>query len=134
MLAGREHSRTELQRKLAARGHTTSAVEQVLDDLQGRGLLDDRRFAEQYTQMRVRKGYGPLRIRAELRERGIDAGIVGVLLDTGSYDWRELLQEVRLKRFGPQKPAVRAEQARQARFLSQRGFPESLVRAALLGD
>ena len=134
MLAGREHSRAELQRKLAARGHTTGAVEKVLDDLQGRGLLDDRRFAEQYARMRVRKGYGPLRIRAELRERGIDTATIGVLLDAGSYDWRELLREVRLKRFGPQKPAVRSEQARQARFLSRRGFPESLVRAALLGD
>lgn len=83
--------------------------------------------------MRVRKGYGPLRIGAELRERGIDAATVALLLDARRYDWRALLREVRLKRFGPEEPVARTEQVRQARFLARRGFPESLVREVVLG-
>lgn len=128
MLAAREHARAELARKLAAKGHDTAAVEPVLDELERRKLLSDARFAEQYIALRVRRGYGPLRIRAELRERGVDPALVVSSLDHGGYDWRAFLHDVRIRRFGDQAPTGRKEQARQARFLVQRGFPESLVR------
>ena len=131
LLASREHGRVELARKLVARGHDAAAVERVLDGLQRRRLLSDARFAEQYVAMRMRRGFGPLRIRAELRERGVDPEEAAAALDDGGHDWRALLGEVRARRFGDRPPTERAEQARQARFLVQRGFPEGLVRALL---
>lgn len=134
LLAGREHARVELARKLAAKGHDHAEVDAVLDDLARRKLLSDDRFTEQYIATRVRKGYGPLRIRAELRERGVDPALVTARLEAGGHDWAGLLQDVRAGKFGAGRPADRREAARQARFLVQRGFPENLVRDLLLGD
>ena len=134
LLARREHARAELSRKLAAKGYDRAAVEPVLDDLERRRVLSDERFAEQYVAMRIRTGYGPLRIRAELCERGIDAALVASFLDDGAHDWRGCLNEVCTRKFGNGPPADRREMARQARFLVRRGFPESLVRDLLFDD
>ena len=132
LLAAREHSRAELERKLATKGHQEDAFGPVLDDLEQRGLLSDQRFAEQYVAQRVRKGYGPLRIRAELRERGVSSELIAEALDHGDHDWPGLLRDVRAGRFGKGFPADRRDAVRQARFLAQRGFPESLVRHEVL--
>jgi len=134
LLATREHCRAELLRKLIAKGHADTDVGGVLDDLERRRLLSDARFAEQYLAMRVRKGYGPLRIRAELRQRGVAPELIDASFDAAGPDWPALLRDVRVGRFGSRRPSDRKEMARQARFLAQRGFPESLVREALLDD
>jgi regulatory protein len=127
LLARREHSRRELGRKLAARHADTVLVEQVLDDLEQRALLSDARFVEAYVAQRVRKGYGPLRIRAELAERGIAAGLAAEAFQEGGFDWEALLDELVERRFGDAPAADPAELARRARFLSGRGFPADLV-------
>ena len=131
LLAVREHSRAELLRKLAIKGFETAEVGSVLDDLQARGLLSDERFAEHYVAMGLRKGYGPLRIRAELRERGVSGALITTQLDQGDVDWKAMVREVRDSKFGAQRPVEHKTLARQARFLTQRGFPESLVRDLL---
>lgn len=116
------------------RGYHPPAVETVLDRLQEQNLLSDERFAEQYVGMRQRRGYGPLRIRAELRERGVDATVVAAFVDHAGHDWHSLVRDVRAARFGHGPPADRRETARQVRFLSQRGFPEALIRELLLDE
>ena len=131
LLALREQSRHELRRKLKARHADLDLVDVVLDDLEQRGLLNDERFAEAYVEQRSRKGYGPLRIRAELAERGIGHETVGRWLDEGPYDWDEILAEAALRKFG-ETPAVDMRAlGKRGRFLEQRGFPLSLVRRYL---
>jgi regulatory protein len=130
-LAVREHSTRELRDKLNARFADTVLVEQVLADLQQRNLLSDERFTEQYVAQRSRKGYGPLRIRAELAERGIDGGLIDSWLDPSPRAWAEQMREVACQRFGDAVAGDRKEQARRARFLQYRGFPESLIRSYL---
>lgn len=127
LLARREHSRRELERKLAARQADPALVEQVLDDLEQRALLSDARFVEAYVAQRVRKGYGPLRIRAELAERGVEAGLVARAFEEGGFDWETLLEALVSRRFGDTPAADSSELARRARFLSGRGFPADLV-------
>ena len=131
LLAGREHSRQELRRKLQGRGFDAELVEAVLDDLQRRDMVSDRRFAESYIDQRFRKGYGPLRIRAELSERGIDADIASTGLGDDTHDWAGLLTEVALRKFGELPAVDRRALAKRGRFLEQRGFPASLVRRYL---
>ncbi len=133
LLAQREHSRCELSAKLARRCDDTDALRRVLNDLERRGLLSDRRFTEHYVAMRMRRGYGPLRIRAELRERGIDGELAESHLDLGQEDWLTQLREVAAQHFGQEAAANQKEQAKRARFLQYRGFPESLVRHYLWG-
>jgi regulatory protein len=130
-LAVREHSTRELRDKLSARFADTGLIEQVLVDLQQRKLLSDERFTEQYVSLRTRKGFGPLRIRAELVERGIDSALIDSWLDPGPRAWAEQMREVARQRFGDTPAHDRKEQARRARFLQYRGFPESLIRSYL---
>lgn len=131
MLAARDHSRRELQRKLERRVSEEAVVQQVLADLERQGLISDQRFAETYVDQRCRKGFGPLRIRAELIERGVDSALVADCLDIDESVWRELLAEVAHRKFGPDPVSDRRDIARQGRFLEQRGFPVSLIRRYL---
>ncbi len=131
LLARREHSRLELARKLRQRGMAGADLEQVLNELAAARLLSDTRFAEEYARSRAGRGYGPVRIRAELRERGIDdAGIQAALAELGE-DWCRQAREARQRRFGAEPPADLKERARQSRFLQQRGFSPEQIRQAL---
>lgn len=129
LLARREHSRAELARKLRQRGEG-DGLEVVLDALERDGLLSDSRFAEAYVRMRVGRGYGPLRIEAELAERGIDSGLADVSLRAGEPDWTGQCRMVARKHFSEPAADVR-EHARRTRFLLRRGFASADVRAAL---
>lgn len=131
LLARREHSRDELGRKLRARGFANEAIAPVLDRLVAEGALNEARLVEHYVAERAAKGFGPLRIRAELREKGLSDALVRDELDTWRERWPEQLAEVHERRFGAEPAADRAELARRARFLEQRGFPADLIRRLL---
>jgi regulatory protein len=134
LLARREHSRLELQRKLAARGFADSLIEPTLDGLEASGTLAAARFTESFIRSRVAKGKGPVRIRAELAERGVaDAAEGSSLLGDPDVDWVAAARAARTKRFGAEAPRDFKERARQARFLQQRGFSSAQIAAALGG-
>ncbi|MCP5150492.1 MAG: regulatory protein RecX [Ectothiorhodospiraceae bacterium] len=131
LLARREHSRRELERKLLRRGEDPDELREVLAALAGEGLLSESRYAEQRTRSLAERGYGSRRVAAELRERGLAGELVTRSL--AGEDWTERAREARRRRFGAEPPADRGEWLRQARFLAGRGFAESDVRRALAG-
>ncbi|NNM00734.1 MAG: regulatory protein RecX, partial [Gammaproteobacteria bacterium] len=105
----------------------------VLEQLQGDGSLSEERFAEAYVRQRCGRGYGPIRIRQELRERGLDAELVSAALAAVETPWRTLAETARRKKFGEEPPEDFEARARQMRFLNYRGFDENQIRAALGG-
>lgn len=121
LLTRRDHSRFELARKLAAKGCELPIAEQAIEYVLAKGWLNENRFVEAYSQMRKRRGYGPLRIQAELRERGItDAILRGSFADK---DGNEHLVEVFQKKFACTKLSNDFKlRAKQIRFLQYRGF------------
>ena len=70
LLAGRAHSRAEMQRKLARRGYTPEEVEVALVRLDELGYLDDLAFAEGLVRVRS-ASRGPRALSAELAKRGV---------------------------------------------------------------
>src|SRR5690606_33006319 len=72
LLSRREHSRTELTRKLCHKGLPVEEVESAVARLASDGWQDDTRFAEFLVRSRVSGGHGPIRIRAELATHGLD--------------------------------------------------------------
>jgi regulatory protein len=134
LLSRREHSVQELYRKLRARGYPPDEIDELLRALQAERLLSDRRFAEEYVRQRVERGYGPLRIAAELRERGIDEAEATEALAALEGEWAERAERQRVKKFGELRPREYRERMRQARFLGQRGFSADLVMGLLGGD
>ena len=134
LLAAREHSRYELERKLAERGFDQLPIERVLDRLEGAGLVDDARVAAHYIRERAGKGFGPLRIRGELRQKGVADAIVERYLEPWRDDWPACLAQAHDRHFGSEPPADRAEFGRRARFLEQRGFTAESIRRFLRWD
>ncbi|WP_420826469.1 regulatory protein RecX [Thiococcus pfennigii] len=134
LLAARDHSRLELRRKLVARGFAPEAVEAALDRLGEEGLLSESRLAEAYVAERLAKGFGPLRVREELRRKGLADALIDPHLQHDTEQWLERLAAVHDKRYGPGRPGDRKEQARRARFLAARGFPGELIGRFLLHD
>jgi len=93
------------------------------------GLLSDQRFAEVYVRGRFERGCGPLRIRAELRERGISGDLTEQVLAELSRFWVESAGRQRSKRFGRQLPGDYRERTKQMRFLQHRGFTSDQIQA-----
>lgn len=127
LLAHREHSATELRRKLGASGHGSAAIDAALAELAEQGLQSDARFAEAYARARFERGYGPLSIRAGLRERGVSEALASAILATFDELWMTRLAELAGRRFGDAPAADVRERARRSRFLQQRGYTPAQV-------
>lgn len=134
LLARREHSARELITKLVRRGFDAGEVEAQVQRLAEAGLQSDARFAELYAEQRVRRGDGPLKIRAALSERGIPGELVDDVLEAHEDEWTERARDALAKRFGLTLPASRPERARWARFLRGRGFPAAVVYRVTTND
>jgi regulatory protein len=130
LLARREHSVQELRQKLAVRAFDREEAEQAIQGLIDEGLLSDARFAEAYAVSRLRTGKGPVRIRTELEQRGVAAGLIDASLTRLDVDWCERAREVRVRKYGAVSPDDLRERARQSKFLQYRGFTGEQIRAA----
>ncbi|MBR9870696.1 MAG: regulatory protein RecX [Gammaproteobacteria bacterium] len=134
LLARREHSRQELALKLRQRKLEQSMIDLVLDEYEEEGWLDDRRFADVFSRQRIDAGYGPVRIMAELQQRGVHFR-PECLEEKSDADWARVAAELREKRFGLYRLSDDlTEKFRQARFLARRGFSSAQVERALKLD
>ncbi|MGE4406099.1 recombination regulator RecX [Pseudomonas sp.] len=132
LLARREHGRVELSRKLRQRGAPPELIEQALDRLCEQGLLSELRYLESFVRSRASAGYGPLRIREELAQRGLPRADIEQALRDSGFDWSEQLRDAWHRKFG-RLPADARERAKQGRFLSYRGYPPELIGRLLRG-
>ena len=131
-LSQREHSRAELERKLARHaGEDASEVGRVLDELQARGFIDHRRVAESVVHRRAGK-LGALRIRQELQAIGLESQHVAEAVSAlRATEYERALAVWRRKFEGP--PTDAAGHAKQGRFLAARGFDAEVLRRVLKG-
>lgn len=126
-LAAREHSEQELLSKLRARETDPGLARQVVEALKQDNLQSDTRFAESLVRSRINRGQGPIRIRQELRRKGIGDDLQEEVLTHSGDFWVEIAAQARQKRFGDALPEDRGDWNRQARFLAGRGFPSDLI-------
>lgn len=132
LLARREHGRAELSRKLRQRGAAQELIDPALDRLAEEGLLNESRYLESYIASRARAGYGPVRIREELSQRGLPRGEIDSALSESGVDWGENLHEVWRRKFA-RLPQDARERAQQGRFLSYRGYSMEAISRLLSG-
>jgi regulatory protein len=129
LLARREHSEQELRQKLKTREYDADTIDEVLQALKEDRLQSDERFTESYVNHRFNAGVGPLKIRYELRQKGVSDRLVDEFLEPLSDQWDELMTRQRIRKYGASIPNDYAERMKQARFLQNRGFsPESVMR------
>ncbi len=130
-LGRREHSRKELKNKLYRGCDDEVLIEDLLETLALEGLQSDERFTESFVCYRQARGQGPLKIKQELYQRGIDDDLINTYLFTNDCDWFETIKAVRQKRFGSELPGDIKSKAKQSRFLYSRGFDSELIKYAL---
>jgi regulatory protein len=150
-LAQREHSRSELRRKLltSARNHAsrcgdadasgdeaTARIDTVLDWLEANSYLSQQRFVESRVRVRGER-FGTHRIRLELAQHGLT-----LPAETGSALLSSEFSRafaIWARRFGRDPAAedhsdhhaTAEHQAKQARFLAGRGFSGDVIRRVL---
>ena len=130
LLARREHSARELNRKLAARGLEGGETREAIDRLKDQHYQEDDRFAQVLVRSRASQGYGPQRIRAELKTHAVPEARIRELLDEAEVDWEASALDQLRRRYGGKGAADHAERVRRAQFLLRRGFAAATVRRA----
>jgi len=133
LLARREHGRVELSRKLRSRGASDELIDSALDRLTEDGLLCEARYLEAFISYRARAGYGPLRIREELTQRGLSRSDIEQALRDSGIDWLTQIQKVWQRKFAGERPQDARQHGQQVRFLSYRGYPADLISRVLRG-
>ncbi|HEV2538640.1 MAG TPA: regulatory protein RecX [Frateuria sp.] len=130
LLARREHSRRELKTKLRQGGYEGEETRAAIDRLGEQHYQDDERFAEVLVRSRAAQGYGPQRIRAELKTHAVPDERIRQLLDAADVDWEASALDQLRRRYGGKGVSDPAERARRAQFLLRRGFAAATVRRA----
>jgi regulatory protein len=126
LLSGREHSRAELERKLAAHETEAGQLAQVLDELQAKDFINEERVIESVLHRRSAK-LGSARIQQELHNKGLDPERTAEALAQLKHTEQARAEQLWQKKFGSVS-ADPKERARQARFLLSRGFSADVVR------
>ncbi|MDO9404056.1 MAG: recombination regulator RecX [Polaromonas sp.] len=124
-LAAREHSRAELERKLAPHEEEPGQLARVLDDLQAKDFISDSRVVESVINRRASK-LGAARVRQELQLKGLDAALITEAVAGLQSTEHERALDLWRRKFGEPSTDPKAR-ARQARFLMARGFPGGIV-------
>lgn len=127
LLARREHSQKELLDKLVLRGFQRDEVEPVIADMAEQNWQNDERYAECYIRQRIASGYGPVRIKYELQQRGIQHAN----LDTQAEEqggWQHLLMDVYCNKYDEETALTQNEWLKRSRFLQQRGFSGEMIK------
>jgi len=133
-LARREHSVQELRDKLSRKfdsSVSSVSVRAVLDDLVAEGLLSDERFSESFVHARIQRGQGPVKIRYELRQKGVSEELLESVINDANCDWLSEAGSVIQRKFGSSPPTDQKEFQRRLRFLVQRGFPQNICYKAV---
>ena len=125
LLAGREYSRQELERKLAQHEQEPGQLKQALDELQAKGFIDEQRVVDSVVHRRAPR-MGAVRIKQELQAKGLDAEAVAAAVAGLQASEAERAREVWRRKFGT-PPADAAQRAKQMRFLLARGFGAEVV-------
>lgn len=129
LLARREHTRAELARKLASDSAPNPALDVVLDGLQARGHLSEKRYAETRARQLSRK-FGALRVRRELVGKGVAPDAAARFAEDLRKTDLERARAILARKYKDPVSSPR-ERARRMRFLYARGFSEEVIRAAL---
>ncbi len=122
LLARREHSKSELRKKLYKRGFKRTDIDPVIEELEAIGVQSDYRFTEQYFFSRVEKGFGPLRIEQELIERGIKEPLIDELISDREGGWDKVIRDLYAKKYAGVPAPTKSFLLKRLGYLNQRGF------------
>ena len=151
LLAQREHSRLELERKLQrflahpdadptdpvaaasdAPRYSAQDLSDALDALQAKGFIQPERVAQSILHRRAPK-LGSQRVLQELRQKGLDEDLIRNAAATLRSSEHARAWAVWQRKFG-QAATTPQERAKHMRFLASRGFAAEVVGKVVRGQ
>ena len=131
-LSRREHSRYELYKKISTHNFDKDLINQELDLLIRDGLLSDERFVEAFIHSRKKNGKGPLKISAELQQRGADESLINKYIEEiENSEWLDSAKQVVEKKLGNNQQLDYDNQLKMMKFLNNRGFTIEQVKITI---
>lgn len=136
LLGRRDHTRTELDRKLKQRGADPDLLQEELDWLDERGYLNHRDFASRFVRDKLQlRGWGPVKIRGELIKRGVSKEIADTTLEdeVRTLDLPAICVDLALKRrqhfLREENPFARRQKI--AAWLQRKGYSRDQIMTAI---
>ena len=126
LLSQREHSRVELERKLAEHEEEPGTLARALDELEAKGFISEERVVASVVHRRASK-LGAARVQQELAAKGLSAESMSLALEQLRVTEFERARDVWSRKFGESATDPK-ERAKQMRFLLSRGFAAEVVR------
>jgi len=115
-------------------GYPHRVVDATLEKLRSLNFLNDELFARNWARGRVEdRGYGPLRIERQLREKGIAKPLIAEIIaeifgqEGGKQEARRMLE----RRFRGKDLSDRKMLRRAIAFLQRRGYRDSVIAGVL---
>lgn len=137
LLKYRPRSTAEARRRLQQAGFPPEIVDEVLNEAQARGWLDDAAFARLWVRDRLqRRPVSPALLARELRARGLPEEVIERALKEETRDWDEAealraLAEDALSRYRHRGLDPETLKRRLYAFLRRRGFSPEAIRRVL---
>lgn len=120
LLSKRDYSEHELRQKLHRKGYENEEIEQAISHAQAKHWQSDERFCATYLRYRALQGYGPRRLRQELRQKGVKDWLIAQEIEGCEIDWFELAERVFEKK-RPREWDLKAKQ-KMWRYMVSHGF------------
>ena len=133
-LSYRARSEAEVRVKLTQLGFPQTAIETALEKLRSLKILNDETFARDWTRSRVEeRGYGPLRVERELRQKGISKDLIAEIVREafGPEAGRERARRLLAKRFRDKDLSDQKILRRAVAFLQRHGYRDSVIAEVL---
>jgi len=132
ILTGRDHSKSELNRKLKRRGFRPEDIEKAVSECERLDYINDERTARVYIRQMIRKGHGLNRIRHEMDKKGLRGQRIqnildGIESDIDEAQGAERILEKNIKRFEREND-LKKRRDKIYRFLYARGFSPDTIR------
>lgn len=117
-LSFRLRSVEEVRKFLFKKNHPPELIQKAIDELSEHKFLDDQAFALWWADSRIKQGWGQMKIKNELKMKGVDTEIINSVIDR---DWGEIIKQ-RLK--------DRDRSLKTRQWLAGRGFSFSQINRA----
>ena len=124
-LSYRARSEVEIRLKLTQLGFSQKITETTLEKLRSLNLLNDETFARGWAREKGEvRGYGPLRVERELRQKGVAQSLIGQIVQEtfGQQETKERAKKLLEKRFGDKDLSNKKILRRAVAFLQRRGY------------
>ncbi|OGX68285.1 MAG: hypothetical protein A2189_07425 [Paenibacillus sp. RIFOXYA1_FULL_44_5] len=130
ILSRRVHAQKELRQKLQKKGYHQQNIDAVIEQLLKQNLLDDREFAEMWSQNRLHsQKKGRNWIRQELQQKGVSRELVQETIEKIDADAeQQAAMELGRKKWQLLKePDMRQKMQKTAGYLLRRGYSQDMV-------